>query len=338
MAMSAVIGNIYRYTGSLLALHSGQSVNVNLLTAMGGAVTASFIDNDGRLDQASDGVSTVSFNGGPALPIDYMGSGTASLLALFGISLGSRPAMAFAAGGNVYLHFPSGPPPLNALNISFNIDPARPFDLPNPVPICLTAGTLVMTARGAVAAETLLPGDLVATRDRGMQPLRWIGRRAVSLAEQVAEPRLRPIRIAPDALGPGIPARRLLVSQQHRILVRLPPAAAPGTEALVPARLLLHQHGIRLAAPRAALIYLHLLFDRHEIISAEGCAVESLYMGQQALCSLAADQRMDLLLLHPHLVKDTQPPQPARRFLTRKDMRMIGSAAFQGPRASCCAS
>lgn len=337
MPMSAVIGSIYRYTGSLLSLHSGQALSVNLLTALGGAVSATFVDDDGQLNQASDGIATVSFNGGAAMPIDYIGAGSASLLAILGIKLGSRPAMAFIAGGNVYLHFPQGPPPLNAVNISFSIDPATPFNLPNPVPICLTAGTPVLTPRGPVPAEQLRPGDLVMTRDHGAQPLLWVGQRAVSLAEQRAEPRLRPVRIAAGALGNAIPHRRLLVSQQHRVLVQFPFPAAPPAEALVPARLLLDQPGIGLAAPRQGLVYLHLLFDRHEIIFAEGCAVESLYLGAQALRSLAVHQRLELRHLLVGLPNgDRIATRPARRFLTRRDLRLATVALLQGPQLTDC--
>lgn len=44
---------------------------------------------------------------------------------------------------------------------------------------CFAAGTMITTPDGPGAVETLRPGDLVVTRDRGPQPLRWIGRQSV---------------------------------------------------------------------------------------------------------------------------------------------------------------
>ena len=35
---------------------------------------------------------------------------------------------------------------------------------------------MILTDRGEVAVEALVAGDLVMTRDNGLQPLRWVGR------------------------------------------------------------------------------------------------------------------------------------------------------------------
>src|SRR3954468_13378910 len=44
---------------------------------------------------------------------------------------------------------------------------------------CFLAGTHVVTNTGTVAIEDLRIGDLVATADRGVLPVRWIGRRTL---------------------------------------------------------------------------------------------------------------------------------------------------------------
>ena len=85
---------------------------------------------------------------------------------------------------------------------------------------CFARGTRIETPRGAVAVEDLRPGDLVLTRDRGAQPLRWVGSSRVDGGTLASTPRLRPIRIRAGALGRHAPAQDLLVSPQHRILVR----------------------------------------------------------------------------------------------------------------------
>lgn len=43
--------------------------------------------------------------------------------------------------------------------------------------ICFAAGTRIETGRGDRAAEDIAVGDLVLTRDNGLQPVRWTGSR-----------------------------------------------------------------------------------------------------------------------------------------------------------------
>ncbi len=57
------------------------------------------------------------------------------------------------------------------------------------------------------------------TRDSGLQPIRWIGRKELDFAQLVAMPALRPVRIAAGAMGLHSPERDLLVSPQHRVML-----------------------------------------------------------------------------------------------------------------------
>lgn len=312
MPVSSTIGNVYEYSGSLLSLQTGGLLDVSLLNIGAGATSAVITDDDGTLNQASDGIATVSIGGGPAVAMDYLGSGTASTVTLLGLKLFPKPAMAFIAGGKVYVHFPSGLPPLSGVAITFDINAGTAFALPNPMPICLAAGTGVLTPAGTRPVESFRIGDLVMTRDHGLQPIRWMGRRAVGRAEQRLEPRLRPVRIAAGALGPGIPAHDMMVTQQHRILLRL----GREGERLVAAKHLVGRPGITLAALARPVSYIHLLFDRHEVITAAGCATESLYLGPQAVQALPRAAQAEIGLLFPA----GAPPAPARPFLTRREV------------------
>ncbi|WP_207102862.1 Hint domain-containing protein [Paracoccus shandongensis] len=195
------------------------------------------------------------------------------------------------------------------------------FDVAFP---CFVAGTLILTDRGERPVETLRPGDLVATADHGLRPIRWIGSSVLEQGVLARNPALLPVRIAASALGPGIPARDLFVSQQHRILVRSRIAARlfGATEILVAAKHLVGLDGITIPQDRAGVTYLHFMFDRHEIVVAEGTQTESLYAGPQAVRMLPPASLSELRSLFPGLCAGEAPP-PARPFATgsrRRDL------------------
>ncbi|WP_052175044.1 Hint domain-containing protein [Paracoccus sanguinis] len=176
---------------------------------------------------------------------------------------------------------------------------------------CFAAGTMIETADGPRAVETLAEGDLVRTLDHGLQPVRWVGARRLSAAELAAAEKLRPIRIQAGALGPGTPRADLLVSPQHRVLVRSRIAQRMfGTdEVLVAARQLCQLAGINIAEDVAAVEYVHILFDRHEVVISNGAATESLYTGPEALKSVGPAARAEILALFPELAtRDYTPP------------------------------
>lgn len=186
---------------------------------------------------------------------------------------------------------------------------------------CFTTGTLIETERGLQPVQRLRVGDLVRTRDHGMQPLRWLGGRQLSGAELGANPGLHPIRIAAGALGPGLPARDLIVSPQHRMLVRsvIAQRMTGSAEVLIAAVHLLGHPGIDRVEAQGSLGYWHLMFDRHEIVFAEGAEAESLYLGPMALAALTRDAVRELHALFPELVSagGLAEPQPTARPVMR---------------------
>ncbi len=149
---------------------------------------------------------------------------------------------------------------------------AQSVDISDLGPPCFTPGTLILTVNGEVPVETLVPGDMVVTVDHGPQPVRWIGRRTVTGVGDMA-----PVRIEAGALGNR---RDLLVSPQHRMLLTGWQAElhCGEPEVLVPAKHLTFLPGI-CEERRRTVTYIHLLFDRHEIVLAEGAPSESLYPG-----------------------------------------------------------
>lgn len=205
-------------------------------------------------------------------------------------------------------------------------DPAG--NINNPVtlvaPICFARGTLILTDRGEVAVEHLAPGDMVMTLDHGPQPLRWIGQMQLGAEVLARAPQFRPIRIRAGALGQGIPPQDLSVSPQHRMLVRSAIARRmfDSDEILVAARQLLGLDGIEVVDTET-VEYFHLLFDRHEIVTANGAPAESLYLGAEAHKSLSPAALAELELLFPELFAGVDTFAPARPFATGRRVRAL---------------
>jgi hypothetical protein len=169
--------------------------------------------------------------------------------------------------------------------------------------VCFTKGTLIETPQGKRAIEDLVIGDLVLTADHGAQPLRWIGERRLGPEALRRAPKLCPVRIAQGALGAGLPSGDLLVSRQHRVLVRsrIAERMFGQSEVLVPAHRLVGLPGISAESEAEEVTYFHLLFDQHEILFSNDAETESLYPGPQALASLGPAAVGELYQLFPEL-------------------------------------
>lgn len=190
-------------------------------------------------------------------------------------------------------------PQNTVLNSTISFNP-NIFDIEVP---CFTAGSMIATPEGDRLVETLQVGDLVLTADHGPQAIRWIKARKVHRWALAAAERLRPVRIKAGALGEGCPAADLLVSQQHRMLVRSRIALRmfEAEEVLVAAKHLVGLPGIELASDVTEVTYLHFLCDRHEVVFANGAPTESLYAGPMAMRALGQDAVAEILGLFPEL-------------------------------------
>ena len=193
---------------------------------------------------------------------------------------------------------------------------------PYPSFVCFTAGTLVETDDGESAIETLAAGDLLMTLDHGLQEIRWIGLRTLTREELDQHPHLRPIRIKAGAFASGVPARDLMVSQQHRLFVRSKIAMRmfDQTEVLVHAKHLLDLPGVEIAQDVDTVTYVHAMCDDHEIIHADGALAETLYTGTEALKALSPEAREEIAQIFgeiPYLERPTARPTPKGR-LSRK--------------------
>lgn len=199
---------------------------------------------------------------------------------------------------------------------------------PSPIIICFSKGTIINTNLGPTPIEALSIGDLVETRDHGPQPLRWIGKRELDSIDLARHPQLRPVRFAAGSLGNGLPYTDLSVSPQHRIFMSDWRSELHFGEAeiLVPALSLVNQNEIDVLADTQSVTYYHLLFDAHEIITANGVASESLHAGEMALASMSKDARDELNLIFPD-APVTLPNRTTARPVARK---VEAVAAFAG--------
>jgi hypothetical protein len=172
--------------------------------------------------------------------------------------------------------------------------------------ICFTPGTRLLTPDGPRLIETLRPGDLVSTKDNGPQPIAWRGHRRMSGARLYAMPHLRPIRIRSNAFGLGQPDGDLIVSPQHRMLVRGRAAEAlfNADEVLVAAEDLLNDLSITVDHQLREVTYVHVLLEQHQIVWANGLETESFHPSNAALDTIDPAQRDSLISLLPGLARD----------------------------------
>ena len=200
-------------------------------------------------------------------------------------------------------------------------------NIENVIVPCFTPGALIATDRGEVRVESLKPGDRVLTRDSGYQEIRWIGRRDLAAAELAEKPNLAPVCIRKGSLGLNLPERDLVVSPQHRMLMRSSRAELlfGEHEVLVAASHLLDHPGIVPAADAEGVSYIHFLFDGHEIIRANGAWSESYQPGEMTLAGMEDGPRQELMALFPELTPGFLFPA-ARATLKRHETNLLFSS------------
>ncbi|WP_415404249.1 Hint domain-containing protein [Tateyamaria sp. SN3-11] len=196
--------------------------------------------------------------------------------------------------------------------------------------ICFTPGTRIDTPDGPRLIEDLREGDKVATKDSGAQEILWVGSRRMTGARLFAMPRLRPVRIAAGALGVERPDQELLVSPEHRMLIKGDVARDlfNTPEVLVAAKDLINGTNIRVDLKVRHVTYVHLLLPRHEVLRANGVETESFHPANAALSTLAVDDRARLLARLPDLEFDAHTYGTyARRNLSASEAAILNHAA-----------
>ncbi|WP_233557035.1 Hint domain-containing protein [Gemmobacter lutimaris] len=172
-----------------------------------------------------------------------------------------------------------------------------PEDTPLADLLCVSfaRGTMITMADGSQRAiETLATGDRVLTRDHGPQPVRWVGHATLRAVGAFA-----PVVITAGAMGN---AGDLIVSQHHRMFLyqrqRLP--GLPTSELLVQAKHLVNDETIFLREG-AFVDFFSLVFERHEIIYAEGVPAESLMVTEAVVNRLPVELSAEVRARFPGL-------------------------------------
>ena len=143
-------------------------------------------------------------------------------------------------------------------------------------PNCFARGTLILTAHGEVPVENLANGALVMTTN-GALPVKWVGRQTIRRNASTSwHPSVVPIRVSRFAIDDQTPQRDLYLSQEHCLLI---------DGVLIPVKHLVNGRSIAFdddAKMSETIEYFCVELDTHEVIFAEGTAVETFrYAGGQ---------------------------------------------------------
>lgn len=161
--------------------------------------------------------------------------------------------------------------------------------------ICFVPGTLIATPAGLRRIEDLTVGDPVITQDNGIQDVGWIGKTTVR-----GQDRFAPVKFN-KSVWPGA-TDDLTVSPQHRMLIKGYRAELlfGQSEVLVPAVHLIDGLDV-VRQPQDSVTYVHIMFQQHEIVFANGIPTESFHPGACGVDALACQARDELFTLFPGL-------------------------------------
>ncbi len=293
------------------------------LLIAGGSIQGSIIANDDSFRLDPDGSRTIDVLANDAVP----SGGSLTITHINGQQVSSGDTVMLNTGQSVTLNpdgtlTMAGDGDTEEFNYTYTVQSNTgisdtAFVLVDSVP-CFVAGTMIQTPGGPVAVETLTPGDLVMTRDEGAQPLRWIGERRVP-----AKGNFAPIFIARNTFGTH---GDLFVSPLHRVLIRdaLAELLFGEAEVLVAARDLVNDRSVR-QIEGGLVDYVHILFDRHQVVFSEGLETESFLPGPQTTNSFEAEIIDEICDLFPEIDRESGAgySPSARQALKRYEAQLL---------------
>ena len=172
--------------------------------------------------------------------------------------------------------------------------------------ICFTPGTMIRTEDGLMRVEDIHEGVKIQTKDNGCQEVLWAGARRVTGARLYAMPHLCPVRLRAGSLDDDVPDVGLLVSPDHRVMVKGARARAlfNTEEVLVTARDLVNDQSIYVDRSMREVHYIHMLLPSHEVVFANGVESESFHPASAGLENLGDDERARMFAQVPEIEAD----------------------------------
>lgn len=130
---------------------------------------------------------------------------------------------------------------------------------------CFLHGTLIRTERGEVAVQDLAVGDRVLTLSGALRSIIWIGtgQVAISPGRRCAA---TPIIVRKGALADNVQHHDLHITKGHELFI---------DGVLVPAESLINHRSIRWDDHRRTVSFYHVELATHDVLIANGAAVES---------------------------------------------------------------
>jgi len=264
--------------------------------------------DDGYVDTPGDGSSPSTANNDQVLDQPVTVNGTTypagsqvELEFAFVTTTGETFWIIRIDGDNVGISGPILPTPGSSYTVDTNDGTSDGQSIPIDQVPCFTAQSQILTPNGWTQISDLSPGDRIVTADNGAQEIRWIG--AERLAGVNLPNHLKPVLIPKDAFGEGRPFQDIVVSPQHRFLIKRWDCQMlfGESEAFVAAKWL---RSSRILNP-LVVEYWHVMLDQHEVIFANGLETESFFPGLGGLKSLDSRSQDEVLQLFPRLKSDT---------------------------------
>ena len=198
-------------------------------------------------------------------------------------------------------------------------------EIENVIP-CFTPGTTIATPKGERLVEELKVGDKIITRDNGLQEIRWLGAKTMDWKALSGNPHLKPVLVRAGALGNGLPERDMLVSPNHRVLVSNDKTALyfEEREVLAAAKQLVNHQGIH-EVDTMGTVYIHFMFDQHEVVLSNGSWTESFQPGDYTLKGIGNAQRNEIFELFPELksAEGIEDYRAARKTLKKHEAKLL---------------
>lgn len=272
--------------------------------------TAVFDDDDPLYQGGADGNESVSINGGSFVAT----GGSPYVITINFTDVNGDPHTEefyfFNAGAAGGWYFIPGPGSAFTVGATLGSYQSHYNGWDYATVTCFAAGTRIAVPGGTCPVEHFQVGDEVLCSDGRVGRLRQVLTRRLSAQDLQRHEKLRPVRITQGALGPRVPSRDLLVSRQHRILMRSMVAERMfgQHEVLVSAIRLTSLPGVFVDPAPQAITYVHLVLDRHELVLAEDTPSESFYPGEEAMRGLPTAAREEIETLFPALKNGHCPP------------------------------